>query len=97
MRFLGYALRLCEFIASNLFSIIRYSRKEETIGDTLTQNDLVTQQYAALPYPHFGEESIKQEEIHYKNNSNGEVKVGFRHLTLENINHFLFSGSENFR
>ena len=72
--------------------------KEAEAGfDTLTQNDLVTQQYASLPYPPFGEENIKKEETHYETNSNAELKMGFRYITLENINHFLFSGSENFR
>ena len=72
--------------------------KEAEAGfDTLTQNDLVTQQYASLPYPPFGEKEMKKEEIHYQTNGKAELKMGFRYITLENINHFLFSGSENFR
>ena len=63
----------------------------------MTQNDLVAQQYASLPYPPFGEEEMKEETLHYETNANVEIREPIWSITLENINHFLFSGSENFR
>ena len=84
-------------IVINSFQTRYLPREAEAAFDTLTQNDLVTQQYASLPYPPFGEEEIMKEEIHYETNSNADIKVGFTDITLENINHFLFSGSESFR
>ena len=88
---------LCIFFINNL-SPTSCLWKQEECGDTLTQTDVVAQQYASLPYPLFGEERIAKEEIHYKADSNTEVRIAYRKdITLENINHFLFSGSESFR
>ena len=67
------------------------------IGDTIPQNDLVTRQYEALPYPPVTNADIAEEEEFYRNNQQSNPMITSHHLTLENLNHFLFGGNENFR
>ena len=71
---------------------------DQSWGDTATENDVVKKQYENLPYPPFGENEINEEEQWYKDNK-GTVKVASLKAgnTLEQANHYLHQGSENFR
>lgn len=74
--------------------------------DTLTQDDIVRNQYLTLPYPAITPEELKVEKKYYDKKESsvtayGELRTApFRvspGLTLEAINHFLFRGKNNFR
>ena len=65
-------------------------------GDTITENDLVTRQYESLPYPVVSEKDISEEKEYYKKDD-GTSMVIFPTNTLQNINHYLHRGNENFR
>ena len=74
------------------------SRQEfQRNGDTITQDDVVREQYTSLPYPEISQDEIIQTYNHY----NGE----FKHIpymrpvaeNLESLNHFLYEGRNNFR
>ena len=74
--------------------------------DTLTQSDIVRNQYSTLPYPAVSHKLLAQEKAHYDNNlwpvkAYGEMRpkpfgVSFG-ITLEAINHYLFKGKNQFR
>ena len=73
--------------------------------DTLTQSDVVRNQYSTLPYPAVTLEDLNVEKAYYDNKqwpvrAYGEIRnKPFRvtpGVTLEAINHFLYSGKNNF-
>ena len=68
------------------------------VGDTVNESDLVNRQYENLPYPPFGQNEIIEEEQWYEHNK-GTVKMASLQVgnTLEQANHYLHQGSENFR
>ena len=57
-------------------------------------SDPVTEQYQSLPYPPVSEVKLNDEEQYYKGNT--LPKSFFPHHALENINHYLHRGKENF-
>ena len=74
--------------------------------DTLTQNDVVRNQYSNLPYPAVTLEDLNIEKSYYDDmrwpvNAYGKLRnKPFRvipGITLEAINHFLFNGRNDFR
>ena len=74
--------------------------------DTLTQSDVVRNQYSNLPYPAVTIEDLNAEKSYYDDmrwpvNAYGKLRnKPFRvtpGVTLEAINHFLFNGRNNFR
>ena len=74
----------------------RLLKDEIEHGDTITENDLVMKQYEKLPYPGVSKTYISEEEDFYKNNEE-IAKFVASHDTLENFNHYLHQGNENFR
>ena len=75
-------------------------------------SDPVLRQYTELPYPDFSEAQFKMERIHYGNEDRqvGSRAVLWRSrrqlqgpmvvspaLTMENLNHYLYSGREHFQ
>ena len=67
-------------------------------GDTISENDPVTNQYLNLPYPTVTDEDIASEQAFYRSDRyNGNMFMIVESLTLEKMNHYLFNGSENFR
>ena len=67
-------------------------------GDTISENDAVTNQYINLPYPTVTDEYIAAERDFYRSDwFNGRLKELFTSLTLETMNHILYNGSQNFR
>ena len=74
--------------------------------DSLTQNDIVRNQYANLPYPAVKPEWLELEKYYYDNKewpvkAYGEIRnKPFKDsmaITLEAINHFLYQGKNQFR
>ena len=90
--------RIILFLRSILliFVLLRSLKDEIKHGDSTKVNDLVREQYEKLPYPGVSQKYISEEEEYYKNN--GET---VKHMsptdTLENFNHYLHRGNENFR
>ena len=68
--------------------------------DTITKDDALKKQYESLPYPAVSVSAIEQEELHYKQNikslQNLRPFVIWPAIALEQINHFLFQGSNTF-
>ena len=79
------------------YLIFRLLLDEIDIGDSITQNDLVTRQYEALPYPPVSNDDISKEEEFYSNKHQSKLIYSYPTITLENLNHFLLRGNENFR
>ena len=74
--------------------------------DTLSQNDVVRNQYSNLPYPAVTLKDLNAEKSYYDNkkwivNVYGELRVKpywvTPGVTLEAINHFLYNGRNDFR
>ena len=65
--------------------------------DTISQNDIVQQQYLSLPYPAVSQGDILNEQMHYSSSKRNTPFDVFDAITLETINHFLYKGSSNFR
>ena len=69
--------------------------------DTLSQNDIVRNQYLTLPYPAVSEEELRNEKIYYDT----IYKTGIRKLpyivnygiSFEALNHYLYKGRNTFR
>ena len=90
---------------ANILQLTRALAAFETF-DTLTQNDVVRNQYSNLPYPAVTLEDLDVEKSYYDDmrwplNAYGKLRnKPFRvtpGITLEAINHFLFNGRNDFR
>ena len=94
----------CKDIENNINAQYKSSRIETF--DTLTNNDVVRNQYSNLPYPAVTFEELNIEKSYYDNmqwpvkaygklrNKPFRVTPG---ITLEAINHYLFRGKNDFR
>ena len=86
--------RLCKFV----FTLITQNQSDETTGsDTLTQDDIVRNQYSSLPYPAVSKRELAAELQHYKNTQNTTPYNTIFAFTLESLNHYLYKGENNFR
>ena len=65
--------------------------------DTLSQDDVVKQQYAMLPYPEVKPGEFEIIRRHYGSDNKNIPMLIAPAVTLENINHFLFRGRNDFR
>jgi len=69
--------------------------------DTLTQSDIVRNQYMTLPYPAISQGKLKNEKTYYdKKYKTGIRKIPYtinRSILLEALNHFLYKGRNTFR
>ena len=65
--------------------------------DIMSQDDVVQQQYLNLPYPPVRESDILNEQMYYSGSTPSKPLRLYYALSLENINHFLFRGSSDFR
>ena len=66
-------------------------------GDTITQNDAVRIQYGSLPYPPVTEKYMRDEEHHYNTAERGAPFYTMPSIKLDNLNNFLYQGSQAFR
>ena len=76
------------------------SEIEETFAghsDTVSLDDIVRNHYSLLPYPFFSRESLVRETYYYNSNKRNIPMGGAFSVTLENINHFLYKGANDFR
>ena len=92
---------------ANQYSCININRQNDIINaygsdspeywDTITKDDLVRNQYLALPYPAVTENAIQKEQHHYNSNKQNKPFPIYVPIILERINHFLFKGNNDFR
>ena len=86
--------RLCTFA----FTLLDKKQSEETmLSDTLTQDDIVRNQYSALPYPAVSKRELAVEWQYYKNKQNITPYYMIFAFTLESLNHYLYKGQNKFR
>ena len=86
--------RLCTFA----FTLINQNQSDETMdSDTLTQDDIVRNQYSSLPYPAVSKRELAAELQYYKNTQNTTPYNMIFAFTLESLNHYLYKGENNFR
>ena len=64
--------------------------------DTISQEDIVQNQYISLPYPSVSQDDIGAMKQYYNGNQRHLPLAIYSSLTLENINHYLFRGENNF-
>ena len=83
-------------MSNTAISFNRLPLTEVEYGDTITTNDLVTKQYESLPYPEVKEGALSWERNHYSVEGKKPLLV-FSSIMLEQMNHYLFEGSEDFR
>ena len=67
--------------------------------DTLTQSDIVRNQYMTLPYPAVSHQQLEQEKIYYDTEYKTRKRpyTNIYSFTFEALNHFLFKGRNTFR
>ena len=65
--------------------------------DSIIQDDIVQNQYSSLPYPAVSLNDIQIEQTYYYGNKQNTPWKIYYAFTLENINHFLYRGSNTFR
>ena len=67
------------------------------IGDTLTQQDIVTRQYTSLPYPDISQKEIMATKYHYNSEFAYLPYMRPPSENLESLNHFLYQGGNDFK
>ena len=96
----------CEINIAGRNSSKRINQGTVDSYDTLTQSDVVRNQYSTLPFPAVTLEDLNVEKAYYDNKqwpvrAYGEIRnKPFRvtpGVTLEAINHFVYNGKNNFR
>ena len=65
-------------------------------SDTLSQADIVREQYALLPYPAVTREEIEGSRRHYNGNTRNVPYIIAPHNELDVVNHFLYKGRNGF-
>ena len=86
--------KLCTFA----FTLINKKQSDETrSSDTLTQDDIVRNQYSYLPYPAVSKRNLAGELQHYKNKRNATLYNIIPAFTLESLNHYLYQGRNDFK
>ena len=71
--------------------------KSGSIWDTLTQDDIVRNQYSLLPYPAVSNNDILRLRNHYSSKDRDSPLFTAPSESLELLNHFLYRGRNNFR
>ena len=89
--------RLCHFHSS----LINTKKSDEEyfsrVSDTLSQDDIVRNQYSYLPYPAVSKRNLAGELQHYKNKRNATLYNIIPAFTLESLNHYLYQGRNDFK
>ena len=75
-----------------------YNYNLATHGDTISQDDIVRNQYSLLPYPAVRKDRFFHEQKYYTHEqSQNNRPYSISHaLVLEHLNHFLFKGRNDF-
>ena len=75
-----------------------YNSNHINNGDTVIEDDVVRDQYSWFPYPAVTEDHFFREQQYYNNeqNQNNRPYTIVPSIVLENLNHFLFKGDNDF-
>lgn len=65
-------------------------------GDSIRQDHIVRNQYSSLPYPPVIKERLYKEKEYYRGSEGNKPYVINHPIVLENLNHFVFKGGNNF-
>ena len=89
--------RLCHFHSS-----LKNTKKADEeyfsrVSDTLSQDDIVRNQYSSLPYPAVSKRELAVESQYYKNKQKTTPYNMIFAFTLESLNHYLYKGQNQFR
>ena len=85
----------CNFTSTrNLINNQAYSLFGD--GDTISQDDRVRRQYSLLPYPIESRDSYIREKNHYNSKKGKTPYLMYPSIKLENVNHFLYKGNNDF-
>ena len=79
------------------FTLDKNQSDETRLSDTLTQYDIVRNQYSSLPYPAVSKRELAVESQYYKNKQNTIPYKMIFAFTLESLNHYLYKGQNQFR
>ena len=79
------------------FTLDKNQSDETRLSDTLTQYDIVRNQYSSLPYPAVSKRGLAVESQYYKNKQNTIPYKMIFAFTLESLNHYLYKGQNQFR
>ena len=86
----------CMHLAKSSDSDAKEYRSEFPSYDVISDDDVVRNQYKALPYPSVSEEELLREEAYYKRKTS-DPYVMYYSWNLENLNHYLFEGKNDFK
>lgn len=89
------AIKMKTFIILLLIVCIAYS--DNNLNPDTIDSDPVLGQYTEYPYPEFNEIHMDAERSHYANVKREGPHVVIPDLTLENLNHYLYHGDEDFQ
>ena len=87
--------RLCTFVFAQMNE--KQSDDKTRFSDTLTQDDIVRNQYSFLPYPAVSKRELEAEWQYYRNKQNTTPYNIIFAFTLESLNHYLYKGQNTFR
>ena len=89
--------RLCSFVVTQIDKKLVEKMNLFGASDTLTEDDIVRNQYLSFPYPAVSKQEIAKERQYYKNKQNATPYNTKFALMLESLNHYLYKGEESFR
>ena len=88
---------ICAGIQDQSSSSTKYTWSPTINGDTNSQDDIVRSQYSTLPYPAVNENDLRKEKSYYTNyRLRSRPYAIYRQIALENINHYLYNGTNEF-
>ena len=88
---------MCEEIVHQKDSLNKQNSDPTRNGDTTSQDDIVRSQYSSLPYPAVRTTDFLEEKDYYDDASLRNIPYSlYTTIALENINHFLYSGANDF-
>lgn len=80
-----------------LLLIVCIANSDDNLGPNTIDSDPVLDQYTEYPYPEFNKIHMDKERSHYANVERKGPQVVDPAMTLENLNHYLYHGEENFQ
>ena len=86
----------CMHLAKSSDSDAKKYRSEFASYDVISDDDVVRNQYKSLPYPYVSEEELLREEAYYQRKTSDPYVIMYS-WNLENLNHYLFDGKNDFK
>ena len=87
---------MCVNVEKQNVSSYEYNWDPTNNGDSISEDDIVRNQYSLLPFPPVREDHFHKEKGHYSGSERNKPFVINPPIVLENLNHFLFKGGNNF-